>query len=101
VKLNAWDNNDDLKSLMFGELKYLSRNRHIKTLFLNIIIYDFEEQWRVLDAVSKLRNEHAHIKAMPLEKFEELWNILFKENNGEINFIKKLLEFKKRLNEGI
>jgi hypothetical protein len=46
-----------------------------------------------------LRKRHAHIKAMPLEKFEELWNTLFRENEDEMNIIKKLLKFKKSLNE--
>ena len=35
----------------------------------------------LLEKIIDLRNKHAHIKAMPLEKFEELWNTLFLKND--------------------
>ena len=35
----------------------------------------------VLEKIIDLRNKHAHIKAMLLEKFEELWNTLFLKND--------------------
>jgi len=72
--------------------RYFSANEKSKFFIQNDLAF-------LIEKVSRLRNEHAHIRAMSLDKFEELWDILFRKNGNEINFLKKLLEFKKSLNE--
>jgi len=43
-----------------------------------------------------IRNEHAHIKAMNLEKFEELYMLLFSSRDGQSQIV-KLLKSKKEI----
>ena len=97
VKLNERDNDNKLKGLMFGQLKFLSRNSYAKSLFKEIVQYDFDNQWTVLNKVVQYRNEHAHIKSMSKYIFEELWNLLFKKDNTGKNELQKLLRFKKNI----
>jgi len=101
VKLNQYEQNSitRLQGIMLGGIKILLDENDILDEF-NIEYRNFLEVELpfVLEKIIDLRNKHAHIKAMPLEKFEELWSILFGVNEGEMNVIKKLLEFKKNLN---
>jgi len=102
VKLNQYEQNSttQLQGLMLGGIKILLDEDDILDEF-NIEHRNFlkVELPLVLEKIIDLRNRHAHIKAMPLDKFEELWSVLFGENEGEMNVIKKLLEFKKKVNE--
>ncbi len=102
VKLNQYEQNNttQLQGLMLGGIKILLDEDDILDEF-NIEHRNFLEVELplVLEKIIDLRNRHAHIKAMPLEKFEELWDVLFEEGEGEMNVVKKLLEFKKRVNE--
>ena len=101
VKLNQYEQNSttQLQGLMLGGIKILLDEDDILDEF-NIEYRNFLELELplVLEKIIDLRNKHAHIKAMPLERFEKLWSVLFEENEGEMNVLKKLLEFKKSLN---
>ena len=101
VKLNQYEQNSEtrLQGIMLGGIKILLEEDDILDEF-NIEHRNFLEIELppILEKVIDLRNRHAHIKAMPLEKFEELWSVLFGENGGELNIVKKLLEFKRRVN---
>jgi len=97
VKLNERDKGNVLKGLMFGQLKFLSRNDYVKSLFKDIVQYDFDNQWVILDKVVQYRNEHAHIKSMPKNIFDELWDLLFKKDNTGKNELQKLLRFKQNM----
>ena len=97
VKLNERNKNNSLKGLMFGQLKFLMKNTYVKSIFDGIVQYDFDNQWYILDKVTTFRNEHAHIKAMPKEIFEELWNLLFEKDDSGKNEMQKLLSFKRNI----
>ena len=93
VELNKFEKNSDhLQSLMLGEIKFLSGNNGVQKLINNKFIS--KELFDFLKQIINIRNEHAHIKAMSLEKFDELYNLLF--NNGNIikTNLYKLLLFK-------
>ena len=95
VELNeSIKNGTELKTLMLGQLKSLSRNYNIKKIFDNAFISN--DLYNLLESLNTIRNEHAHIKAMSLEKFEELNNLLFNEDAGS-STIEKLLEFKQKI----
>lgn len=102
VKLNQYEQNSEtrLQGIMLGGIKILLNESDILDEF-NIEHRNFLEIELplVLEKIIDLRNKHAHIKAMPLDKFEELWSTLFQENYDEVNIIKKLLKFKMHLNE--
>lgn len=92
VKLNELDkNNSMLKGLMFGDIKFLSKNNTVKNYFTNHFISN--ELDGFLQKIIDIRNEHAHIKAMSLNKFDELYNLLFANESS----IKKLLDMKKEI----
>jgi uncharacterized protein (UPF0335 family) len=101
------DNELILQGIMLGGIRTLCLDNSTLNQFFNDffssneIFKIFVEDKLVLliEKISKLRNEYAHIKAMSLEKFEELWDTLFRENEGKKSVLKKLLEFKKSLNE--
>jgi len=97
VKLNERDKDNRLKGLMFGQLKFLSKNDYAISLFNGIVEYDFDKQWAILDKVVKYRNEHAHIKAMSKDIFEELWGLLFQKDDTGMNELQKLLTFKQNM----
>lgn len=95
VELNKFEKNSNhLQSLMLGEIKFLSGNNGIKTAVNNQFISN--ELFIVLKNVIDIRNEHAHIKAMSLEKYLELYNLLFVDLN-----INKLLDMKKVIRKRI
>ncbi len=99
VKLNERDNNDSnkLKGLMFGQIKYLAKNRHIRSLFDNTVEYNFDTLSKLIEKIVSIRNEHAHIKAMKKEVFEELWKLLFEKDNDGITKLQSLLDFKQKM----
>jgi len=97
VKLNERDYDNKLKGLMFGQLKFLSKNDYARSIFNGIVEYDFDELWNMLDKVVKYRNEHAHIRAMSKDVFKELWILLFDKDENGLNQIQKLLIFKKNV----
>ena len=102
------DNELKLQGIMLGGIRTLCLDSNTLNQFFNNFfssnetskLFVEDELVSLIEKVSKLRNEHAHIKAMSLKKFEELRSVLFGKNKGEMNIIKKLLEFKKSLNEG-
>lgn len=51
----------------------------------------------VILKVTTFRNEHAHIKAMSKDIFEEFWNLLFEKDTIGKNQLQKLLIFKKNM----
>lgn len=96
VKLNEYDNSGtNLKGLMLGQIKFLSGNASVQQYFNNNFISN--TLFTLVKNIIDIRNEHAHIKAMSLEKFEELNNLIFQETNETASNLKNLLEFKKSL----
>jgi hypothetical protein len=104
VKLNQYEheNNTKLQGLMLGGINLLLEDSNTVSEFDKISELDrtFFPQFLIgfVRQVIVLRNEHAHIKAMSLEKFEELYNVLF---NFEDSNVVKFLEFKKRIKKEI
>ena len=94
VELNKCYNNN-LQSLMLGEIKFLSGNYGVKNLINNQFVSN--ELFEFLKQIIDIRNEHAHIKAMSLEKFDDLNNLLFTNESN----IKKLLNMKKEIKNKI
>lgn len=99
IKLNQfeYDDNTKLQGLMLGGISLLSQDNNTIEEFDDIIELDrtfFASKLNVfITEIISLRNDHAHIKAMSLEKFEELYRLLFLE---DIN-IRKLLDMKKEI----
>jgi len=97
VKLNQYEhgNNSKLQGLMLGGISLLLEDSNTVVEFDEITELDrtffVSELISFVKDITDLRNEHAHIKAMNLEKFEELYNLLFMNDEN----IKKLLEMKK------
>jgi hypothetical protein len=103
VKLNQFEhnNNTKLQGIMLGGISLLLQDNctveefdEIDTLNRNFFVSELIE---FLSKVINLRNEHAHIKAMSLEKFEDLNNLLFTNESN----IKKLLNMKKEIKNKI
>lgn len=103
VKLNQFEHNNDtkLQGIMLGAINLLIQDNctvkefdEIETLDRHFFVFELIE---FISNVITLRNEHAHIKAMSLEKFEELNNLLFSNNSN----IVKLLEMKKAIKNKI
>lgn len=96
VELNkCYKNSNILQSLMLGEIKFLSGNYGVKNLINNQFVSN--ELFEFLKQIIDIRNEHAHIKAMSLEKFDDLNNLLFTNESN----IKKLLNLKKEIKNKI
>lgn len=90
VELNkCYRNSNNLQSLMLREIKFLSGNYGVKNLINNQFVSN--ELFEFLKQIIDIRNEHAHIKAMSLEKFQELNDLLFINESN----IKKLLGMKR------
>ena len=97
VKLNEQNKNSTLlNTLMLGQIKFLSGNKTMKKYFDNKFIEN--KLFLLLKSIIDIRNEHAHIKAMSLNKFEELNNLLFNKEE-KISNIESLLEIKKQIKE--
>jgi hypothetical protein len=92
-----------LQSVMFGGIQLLLKDYttldEFETFFEQ---YRSEEAFikndlvKLIEQVSIFRNEHAHIKAMSLEKFEQLWVLLFQEENNA-TALSNIIEFKKKM----
>ena len=98
------EDNRKLQGVMLGGIKLLLEDKSTLDEFNSFFKrHKSEEHFirndlaMIVQRISKLRNEHAHIRAMSLEKFEELWNVLFVDGES-LSSLKKLLEFKKRIN---
>lgn len=105
VQLNQYEYNENkLKSVMLGGINLLLSDKDIIGYFDDICLKkrNFESflAKNFVKEVTNLRNEHAHIKAMSLEKFEELNDLLHKNTNGLSN-IERLLDFKKLIKKMI
>ncbi len=102
VKLNQceYGHNNKLQGLMLGSINLLLKDRNTIEEFSEILNLDrdyFTEELIVfVKNITSLRNEHAHIKAMSLEKFEELNNLLF-DVSTRSSRIEKLLELKQKI----
>lgn len=93
VELNQFEyGKDTLQGVMLGGIKLLLNDQYILDLFKDKIVLNSYINSTFIQQIMNYRNEHAHIKAMSVEKFEELYNLLFKDGN-----IEKLLEMKKQL----
>jgi hypothetical protein len=98
VRLNQHEYSDNrrLKGLMLGGISLLLQDSNTIDEFDEISSIDRTFfALNLTDFIKKLidfRNEHAHIKAMSLEKFNELYDLFFTENN-----ISKLLQMKKEI----
>ncbi len=93
-----------LQSVMFGGIKLLLEDKTTLDEFDTFFEQHKSEElfikndlMQLIEQVSILRNEHAHIKAMSLEKFEQLWNLLFNKNNSSITSLEEIMEFKKKM----
>lgn len=96
VELNkCHKNSNNLQSLMLGEIKFLSGNYGVKNLINNQFVSN--ELFEFLKQIIDIRNEHAHIKAMSLEKLQELNDLLFINESN----IRKLLDMKKEIKNKI
>ncbi|PPK61822.1 hypothetical protein B0F89_10758 [Malaciobacter marinus] len=90
VKLNQFHySKDELQGVMLGGINLLLKDNDILNYFNTFINIDDYITSDIIKNISTIRNENAHIKAMNLEKFEELYKLLFKDGN-----INKLLEMK-------
>ncbi len=102
--MSEYRNNRKLKGLMLGiihlllkdndTLKEFNNSSKLNNIFFNTKLAQF------LQIIINIRNEHAHIKAMSLDKFEELYELLFLQKDGLSN-IEKLLEMKRIINKRI
>ena len=97
VKLNQLEySTDKLQGVMLGGIELLLNDTDIRDYFTGLAdIKLLSEQF--LRNVINLRNEHAHIKAMSLEKYNELFDLLFDSSEIENTNLFKLLEFKKSI----
>ena len=93
-----------LQSVMFGGIQLLLKDNTTLDEFDTFFEQHKSEEFfikndlmQLIEQVSILRNEHAHIKAMSLEKFEQLWNLLFNKNNSSITSLEEIMEFKKKM----
>lgn len=106
VKLNQYEHNDKtkLQGLMLGGISLLLQDNSTIEEFNEItnLDRDFFTSKLILfvSSIIKLRNEHAHIKAMSLEKYQELHGLLFNNSSGKL-YIEYLLNFKKEIREYI
>ena len=103
VKLNQYEygNKSVLQGLMLGGISLLLNDKSTLDDFENIDINYLEKELiPFLGKIINLRNEHAHIKAMQLVKYQVLDTLLFSKSSG-ISNICKLLDFKKLILENI
>jgi polyhydroxyalkanoate synthesis regulator phasin len=106
VKLNQFEHNNSskLQGIMLGGINLLLQDNKTVEEFNEIDTLDrcffVSELIEVISKVINLRNEHAHIKAMSLEKYKVLNGLLFFNEDGFSNIV-KLLELKKSIQENI
>jgi hypothetical protein len=98
VELNQFEyDKDRLQGVMLGGIKLLLCDSYILDFFKDKMDIESYINIGLIQNIINYRNEHAHIKAMNLEKFEELYQLLF----GDEKNIYKLLDMKKRIKEYI
>ena len=106
VKLNQYEHNNKntLQGLMLGGISLLLNDASTLEEFKDIesidINYLEKELIPFVSEIINLRNEHAHIKAMKLEKYQMLDSLLF-DVSTDMSNICKLLNFKKVVLESI
>ena len=93
-----------LQSVMLGGIKLLLEDKSTLDEFNDYFtIYSKEMQFikkelsSIIGKVTTYRNEHAHIKSMSKEVFEELWELLFQKDDTGKNELQKLLKFKQNM----
>lgn len=102
VKLNQFEkgNKDRLQGLMLGGISLLLNDSGTIEEFQELngeqSTYLSIELSNLIDKIIKLRNDHAHIRAMSIEKYVELDLLLFDESNGKSN-LQKLLDYKRTI----
>ena len=106
VPLSISDKKDKskLQSVMLGGIKLLLNDSSTLNEFNSFFArYNEDTEFLkdklpdVIEKVITFRNEHAHIKAMSKDTFEELWDLLFTKNENEKNEMQKLLMFKRNM----
>jgi len=100
VKLNQFEYNSTkkLQGVMLGGINILLNEEEVISEFdIGHRVFLQNGLSEVLNNIISLRNEHAHIKAMSKEKFEELYNILFLQNIDGLSNIHRLLIFKREI----
>ncbi len=106
VKLNQYEHNDNnrLQGLMLGGINLLLQDNSTIAEFNEITNLDrnffVDELIVFIIKIIDLRNEHAHIKAMSLDKFEELNGLIF-DSDDNLSNIEKILKMKKQIKEYI
>ncbi len=93
-----------LQSVMLGGIKLLIEDKSTLDEF-NAYFIRHEEDFHFIEnvlpdiiaKVSIFRNEHAHIKAMSKDIFEELWNLLFGKDTVGNSELHKLLILKRNM----
>ncbi len=105
VTLTQVDKQDKkiLQSVMFGGIKLLLEDQTTLEEFNTFFKQHNNEEYfikndlpKLVDKVTIFRNEHAHIKAMSLSKFKELWELLFDKNDNDVTALEKIIVFKKK-----
>lgn len=88
---------------MFGGIKLLLEDQTTLEEFNTFFKQHNNEEYfikndlpKLVDKVTIFRNEHAHIKAMSLSKFKELWELLFDKNDNDVTALEKIIVFKKK-----
>lgn len=111
ININEREKNDStlLFGVMLGQIKYMILSAIEEE---NEFFEEFEELIRLgyatsteltelisfIDAVSNLRNENAHIKAMSLVRYEELKKLVLKDPTGIHKYsLQRILELKKTI----
>lgn len=93
-----------LQSVMFGGIKLLLEDKSTLDEFDDFFEQNKGEESfvkndlvKLIEQVSIFRNEHAHIKAMSLEKFVQLWSLLFNKNSSSMTPLEEIMEFKQKM----
>lgn len=108
LSISAKKDKSILQSVMLGGIKLLLEDKSTLEEFGSFFNkHDNDKNFIHTDLPSTIeqvvifRNEHAHIKAMSKETFEDLWNLLFQKDHQGYNQLQKLLLFKQRMKEYI
>ena len=106
VPLSVSDKKDKskLQSVMLGGINLLLEDESTLKEF-NTYFSEYEDDLYfiqnvlpdIIVRVTTFRNEHAHIKSMSKNIFDELWGLLFTKDDTGKNVLQKLLIFKKNM----
>ena len=96
VKLNQYEkgNPNKLQGLMLGGISLLLKDDRTIEEFKEQGIYLSGELADLVSKIIKLRNDHAHIRAMSIDKYMELDVLLFNKSDERSN-LEKLLDYKR------